>query len=61
MVQAKTGSMDGVVSLAGYINSPNYQPLVFSIIVNQSDQPIHVVRQAIDDIVVSLAELQRSQ
>ena len=59
IVQAKTGTMDGVVSLAGYVNSPNYQPLVFSIMVNEIDQPIQVVRQAIDEIVVSLAELQR--
>ncbi|MBO3459911.1 D-alanyl-D-alanine carboxypeptidase/D-alanyl-D-alanine-endopeptidase [Aetokthonos hydrillicola Thurmond2011] len=61
IVQAKTGSMDGVVSLAGYITPPNYQPLAFSIIVNQSNQPIKVVRRAIDDVVVSLAQLQRCQ
>jgi len=59
IVQAKTGTMGGVVSLAGYVNSPNHKPLVFSIMVNQIDQPIQVVRQAIDEIVVSLAELQR--
>ncbi len=58
IVQAKTGTMGGVVSLAGYVNAPHYQPLVFSIIVNQTDQPVQVVRQAIDEIVVSLAELQ---
>ena len=58
IVQAKTGTMGGVVSLAGYVNAPNYQPLVFSIIVNQTDQPVQVVRQAIDEIVVSLAKLQ---
>ena len=57
-VQAKTGTMGGVVSLAGYVNALNYQPLVFTIIVNQTDQPVQVVRQAIDEIVVSLAELQ---
>ncbi len=58
IVQAKTGTMGGVVSLAGYMNAPNYQPLVFSIIVNQTDQPVQVARQAIDDIVVSLTQLQ---
>ncbi len=58
IVTAKTGTMDGVVSLAGYVNSPQYQPLVFSIIVNQIDQPVRVVRQAVDEIVVSLAKLQ---
>ncbi|WP_138504656.1 D-alanyl-D-alanine carboxypeptidase/D-alanyl-D-alanine-endopeptidase [Nostoc sp. PA-18-2419] len=59
IVQAKTGTLTGVVSLSGYVNAPKYQPLVFSIIVNQSEQPATVVRQAIDEIVVLLAELQR--
>ncbi|MEH1843457.1 MAG: D-alanyl-D-alanine carboxypeptidase/D-alanyl-D-alanine-endopeptidase [Nostoc sp.] len=59
IVQAKTGTLTGVVSLSGYINAPKYEPLVFSIIVNQSEQPTTVVRQAIDEIVVLLTQLQR--
>nr|WP_202895754.1 D-alanyl-D-alanine carboxypeptidase/D-alanyl-D-alanine-endopeptidase [Iningainema tapete] len=59
IVQAKTGTMSGVVTLAGYVNSPKYTPLVFSIMVNQSDQSASVVRQAIDEIVVLLSQLQR--
>nr|MDZ8036768.1 D-alanyl-D-alanine carboxypeptidase/D-alanyl-D-alanine-endopeptidase [Nostoc sp. CreGUA01] len=59
IVQAKTGTLTGVVSLSGYVNAPKYQPLVFSIIVNQSEQPATVVRQAVDEIVVLLAQLQR--
>ncbi|MBW4676948.1 MAG: D-alanyl-D-alanine carboxypeptidase/D-alanyl-D-alanine-endopeptidase [Desmonostoc geniculatum HA4340-LM1] len=59
IVQAKTGTLTGVVSLSGYVNAPKYEPLVFSIIVNQSEQPTTVVRQAIDEIVVLLAQLQR--
>ncbi|MBX9254266.1 D-alanyl-D-alanine carboxypeptidase/D-alanyl-D-alanine-endopeptidase [Desmonostoc muscorum CCALA 125] len=59
IVQAKTGTLTGVVSLSGYVNAPKYQPLVFSIIANQSEQPATVVRQAIDEIVVLLAQLQR--
>jgi serine-type D-Ala-D-Ala carboxypeptidase/endopeptidase (penicillin-binding protein 4) len=59
IVQAKTGTMTGVVSLAGYVNAPNYDALVFSIMVNQSGQPASVVRQAMDEIVVMLAQLQR--
>ena len=49
----------GVVALSGYINSPNYEPLVFSIVVNQSDQPTSVLRQTIDRIVLFLTRLQR--
>jgi D-alanyl-D-alanine carboxypeptidase/D-alanyl-D-alanine-endopeptidase (penicillin-binding protein 4) len=59
IVQAKTGTLTGVVSLSGYVNSPKYEPLVFSIIVNQSEQPTTVVRQAIDEIVVLLTRLHR--
>ncbi|MDF5732262.1 MAG: D-alanyl-D-alanine carboxypeptidase/D-alanyl-D-alanine-endopeptidase [Rhizonema sp. PD38] len=59
IVHAKTGTMDGVVSLSGYVNAPQYGPIVFSIIVNQTEQPIAVVRQAVDKIVVLLAQLQR--
>jgi D-alanyl-D-alanine carboxypeptidase/D-alanyl-D-alanine-endopeptidase (penicillin-binding protein 4) len=36
IVQAKTGTMISVVSLSGYVNAPNYEPLVFSMMVNQS-------------------------
>ena len=59
IVIAKSGTMTGVVSLAGYVNAPNYEPVVFSIMVNQTEQPIKVVRQAIDQIVVMLTQLRR--
>ena len=59
IVHAKTGSMAGVVSLSGYVDAPHYDPVVFSIIVNQTEQPIAVVRPAVDEIVVLLAQLQR--
>lgn len=58
IVQAKTGTMSGVVSLAGYVNAPRYGPVVFSIMVNQSEQPARVVRQGMDEIVVLLAQLE---
>jgi len=59
IVLAKTGTMSGVVALSGYINSPNYEPLAFSIIVNQSDRPASVLRQTVDSIVLLLTRLQR--
>ena len=61
IVQAKTGTMMGVVSLSGYVNVPNYETLVFSIMVNQSEQPASVVRKAMDEIVVLLTQLKRDQ
>lgn len=58
IVQAKTGTMTGAISLSGYVNNSKYEPLVFSIIVNETEQPAAVVRQAIDEIVVLLTQLQ---
>lgn len=57
IVQAKTGTMSGVVALSGYIDTLNYEPLVFSLIVNQSDQPATTIRQAVDEIVLLLTRL----
>lgn len=59
IVQAKTGTLSGAISLSGYVNSSQYEPLAFSILVNQSEQSPSVLRQAIDEIVVLLAQLQR--
>lgn len=57
IVQAKTGTLRGAIALSGYVNSSQYPPLVFSIMVNQSEQPVSVLRQAVDEIVVLLAQL----
>jgi serine-type D-Ala-D-Ala carboxypeptidase/endopeptidase (penicillin-binding protein 4) len=59
IVQAKTGTLSGAVSLSGYVNATQYEPLAFSILVNQSEQPASVLRQAIDEVVVLLTQLQR--
>jgi D-alanyl-D-alanine carboxypeptidase/D-alanyl-D-alanine-endopeptidase (penicillin-binding protein 4) len=53
----KTGTASGVVTLSGYLELPDYQPLVFSILVNQSDQPVRTIRQAIDEMISKLAQL----
>lgn len=55
---AKTGSLRGVAALSGYLNPPNFPPLVFSILVNQAQLPPATVRQAIDEIVLLLTRLQ---
>jgi D-alanyl-D-alanine carboxypeptidase/D-alanyl-D-alanine-endopeptidase (penicillin-binding protein 4) len=59
IVQAKTGTISGVSALSGYITPPNYPPLAFSIIINQSNQSAYTQRQAIDEMVVLLTRLRR--
>ncbi len=58
-IQAKTGTLSGTSSLSGYINPPNYRPLAFSIIVNQSDLPPSQLREVIDKIVINLGYLKQ--
>ncbi|NET90112.1 MAG: D-alanyl-D-alanine carboxypeptidase/D-alanyl-D-alanine-endopeptidase [Kamptonema sp. SIO1D9] len=56
-LQAKTGTMTGVSTLSGYLDIPDYRPLVFSIMINQSDRSVTAQRQAIDEIVLLLRKL----
>lgn len=59
IVQAKTGSMSGVIGLSGYINPPQYSPLVFSIMLNQHDTSTAKMAKVIDEVVVVLARLKQ--
>jgi D-alanyl-D-alanine carboxypeptidase/D-alanyl-D-alanine-endopeptidase (penicillin-binding protein 4) len=56
-VAAKTGTISGVVALAGYASPANHPPLVFSLIVNDSSVSASRVRSAIDAIVLQLMRL----
>ena len=53
----KTGTLTGVAALSGYLDVPGYQPLVFSIIVNNANAPGVTLRRTIDEIVLSLGKL----
>ncbi len=59
IVQAKTGSMSGINTLAGYINPPQYSPLVFSIMLNQHDTSTAKMSKIVDEIVLLLARLKQ--
>ena len=59
IVQAKTGTLSGVVTLSGYVKPPHYSPIIFSIMANQTGKRTSLMRKAIDDIVILLAQLKR--
>jgi serine-type D-Ala-D-Ala carboxypeptidase/endopeptidase (penicillin-binding protein 4) len=56
-LQAKTGTLTGVSALSGYLDIPGFQTVIFSLIVNQSNQSSTVQRQAIDEIMLLLTRL----
>lgn len=58
-VQAKTGTISGVVALSGYVTPINHPPVVFSILTNVSGSSPGNARSAIDQIVVTLARLRQ--
>lgn len=55
----KSGFLTGVLSLSGYLEVPDYDTLVFSIILNQSTQKYSQAQAAIDKIVLSLMDLSK--
>ena len=54
-VRAKTGSIGGVNTLAGYVESPDGRALTFAVEVNHHTQPSRAVLAAIDSVVVEMA------
>jgi D-alanyl-D-alanine carboxypeptidase/D-alanyl-D-alanine-endopeptidase (penicillin-binding protein 4) len=56
-VRAKTGTLRGVRALSGYVESPTYGPLIFSILINQPGQSGSVMLRAIDQMVLQMAQV----
>ncbi|MEO1069253.1 MAG: D-alanyl-D-alanine carboxypeptidase/D-alanyl-D-alanine-endopeptidase, partial [Cyanobacteria bacterium J06638_6] len=56
-VQGKSGALTGNVSLSGYLQPPSYEPLVFSVIINHSNQHASVLRRKIDELLLLVAQL----
>jgi len=57
-VQAKTGTLTGVVTLAGFESEIPLGTLVFSIMVNNSDLAAPVLREAMDQILLWSAQVE---
>lgn len=56
-VQGKTGALTGNVALSAYIQPPNYEPLVVSILINHSNQHASQLRARIDEILLLIGQL----
>jgi serine-type D-Ala-D-Ala carboxypeptidase/endopeptidase (penicillin-binding protein 4) len=58
-VRAKTGTLNGVRALSGYVSNADYGMMVFSITINQPGQNGQVMLQAIDQMVLSISQARR--
>jgi D-alanyl-D-alanine carboxypeptidase/D-alanyl-D-alanine-endopeptidase (penicillin-binding protein 4) len=56
-LQAKTGTISGVVSLSGYLAPPNYSPIILSILANDGRVSASTIRAAVDEMVLLLTQL----
>ena len=58
-MRAKTGSLDHVRGLAGYVTAPNGRPLAFAVIANNYTDGAGAIASATDRIVRALATGER--
>jgi D-alanyl-D-alanine carboxypeptidase/D-alanyl-D-alanine-endopeptidase (penicillin-binding protein 4) len=56
-MRAKTGTLNGVRALSGYLDTAHYGTLVFSIVVNQPGQSGTVLVRTIDQIALYMASM----
>lgn len=57
-VHAKTGTLRGVRALSGYLETADYGTVIFSIVINQPGQSGSVMLDAIDEMVLTMAQLE---
>ncbi|HEY9735998.1 MAG TPA: D-alanyl-D-alanine carboxypeptidase [Trichocoleus sp.] len=60
-VRAKTGTLQGVRALSGYVSNADYSMVAFSIVINQPGQSGQTMLQAIDQMVLQISRVQRCQ
>src|SRR5688572_7211048 len=60
-VRAKTGTVDNVRAIAGYVDTPTGETFVFSIIANNFSAPTSTIDAAADKALIRLATFSRQQ
>jgi D-alanyl-D-alanine carboxypeptidase/D-alanyl-D-alanine-endopeptidase (penicillin-binding protein 4) len=56
-VRAKTGTIAGVKSFAGYVKSVSGKELIFAIIVNDYTCRTKVIKKKLENILLSMAQV----
>ena len=56
MIRAKTGTVNGVKSFAGYVNTISGKKLIFAIIVNNVNCRAKVLKKKLENVMVKMAE-----
>lgn len=56
-VHAKTGTIASVKSFAGYVNTVNGRKLVFSLIVNNFDCRVKLMKKKLESVMIRMAEV----
>lgn len=60
-MRGKTGTLTGVVSLTGYVENNHWGPVAFSFMVNNSDLGASVLREAMKQMVLWTAQVEKCQ
>jgi serine-type D-Ala-D-Ala carboxypeptidase/endopeptidase (penicillin-binding protein 4) len=60
-IHGKTGTLQGVRALSGYVENADYGTIAFSILVNQPNQSGDVLVEAIDQIALQMTKVMRCQ
>ena len=58
LLQAKTGTLTGAIAMSGYAQPQNYNEVIFSIMINNSNLPNRETQQYIDAIALLLNRLE---
>ncbi|MEI7499584.1 MAG: D-alanyl-D-alanine carboxypeptidase [Bacteroidota bacterium] len=56
-IRAKTGTISSVKSFAGYVHTVTGRRLIFSLIINNFDCRVKVVKKKLEGILISMAEI----